>query len=467
MNRTLAALLLVSCAGVDASGHGASLELAAFADYLKTAHPDPWRSITRPGFESVLASEQARLEAFDHPSDLELTRACLRLSAALRDAHLAVTSGPFQTASSSSFLPLVVTRVQGHWRIDATIDESLVGAEVVAIDELAMSTLIAEADSLVSADAQVESARWRAIAQSFTLFFHVMHGFHPTYQIEIEDLEGARRTVTLGGIAITDLRELAVRRRTRVAWAPPGAGPLPFLVANPPPRTSWLRLATFGPPDPSAYQVALEALLPDALSQPRLVIDLRGNEGGYRNLAFPLLNRLIAHPYTQWSRASSRLRELPPRFRDSVSGAFGFDLEGLRAFTTPIDTYGFVNEGDPLRDEMTPSGATYDGQIFVVVDGGTNSAANELVVSLLAARPDVMVVGEEAGGACDAHVGEVPSQWSSRAFSVKALVSLVRLTLVSTPRCRPGTGIQPELEVSLSLEDFVAGTDPVRRRLSP
>jgi C-terminal processing protease CtpA/Prc len=104
--------------------------------------------------------------------------------------------------------------------------------------------------------------------------------------------------------------------------------------------------------------------------------------------------------------------------------------------------------------------ASFAGRVVALVDGRTNSAANELVIALKHARPDAIIVGEEAGGACAEHVGELPTTWTTPTFGVTVLMSIIRLEHVSVPGCQPGRGLEPNVPVRYTRADFEAGRDP-------
>lgn len=145
--------------------------------------------------------------------------------------------------------------------------------------------------------------------------------------------------------------------------------------------------------------------------------------------------------------------------RGRAAGAFGADLGALGAFpATPVGGE-YVLEGDPLAALMAPASA-FPGRVLALADGRTNSAANELLVALKHARPDAVLIGEEVGGNCAEHVGELPTTWTTPTFGVTVLMSVLRLELVSVPGCRPGRGLEPDVAVRYTRADFDAGRDP-------
>jgi hypothetical protein len=99
----------------------------------------------------------------------------------------------------------------------------------------------------------------------------------------------------------------------------------------------------------------------------------------------------------------------------------------------------------------------------VLVDTATNSAANEMLVALAAARPDLPIVGEEPGGDCDRHPGEVPVVYRAPASEVTLLLPLLRVELVAAEGCVSGRGLAPDIPVTWTGADLAEGVDPFLR----
>lgn len=413
----------------------------AYADFVRAMHPAPWRYTTEADFDRLLA----KLDRAGARDDLARAAALQTLLASLHDSHIAVTTSAFQPAGPAQLLPIWLVEVEGVLVIDAAPDVALVGATLEAIDGVGVEQLRAALAPLVIADGTNPVARRRAFERDFVRLYALGFGLRARYRVRTSAGE-----VELPGADFAAIRALSMARRSSKILA--GARDRPTLEAKLP-GVTWLRLASFGSPDETGYAAAVDALLGPADRTRPLVIDVRGNEGGLRTHGIAVANHVLAAPYRQWQRLFVRAREVPAGV--AVTGAFGTDLARLRAFRPAGDR--FVIEGDPLAARMRPHHA-WQGSVIVLVDGGTNSAANELVLALEAARPDVVLVGEEIGGACDRHVGEIPTQWSSP--PVVVLMSLAEIEHVAVPGCRPGRGLVPDVAVTMTRADLDAARDP-------
>lgn len=151
---------------------------------------------------------------------------------------------------------------------------------------------------------------------------------------------------------------------------------------------------------------------------------------------------------------------VPRPFRERVTPLYGASLDLLRAYPGEAVDGLHVREGDPLAALMTPATPRLLARLAVFVDGHTNSAANELLLALRATRPDAVVLGEEVGGECERHVGELPVAYVTPVYGVAVALSLIRIEHAAVPGCQLGHGLTPDVPVSYTRGDFVDGRDP-------
>lgn len=454
--------VVAGCAAPPAARNGATAaaELQRFGDFLRDAHPAPFRFVDEAEFDALLDDESARLRASDEPTELELGRAFQRVAARLRDAHLRITLPSFQSGhpDAPTVLPFALVKAVEGWLVDASNDASLpVGARIVAIDEVAIDDVVATLGPLVIAEGHNEDAASAALARDFAKLYLFAYGARESHAIAFESDDGAMAAVRLASVDLAQYPALAATRRSLAIRRTPSE-PWPSVVveADGTPR---ILLPSFGVPDEAAYGARLDEVVAQVAAAPRLILDLRGNEGGLRTHGIRLANHLATAPYVQWLSRAARVRAIPARYRDAVEGAFGIPLDGLRAFPeTRVDGL-FRLDGDPLADRMVPAEPHLAPELVVLVDGLTGSAANELALALRTIRPDATFVGEEIGGGCDRHVGELPVTYTTETYGVIALVSLLELTHVPTPGCEAGRGMRPDVAVRTDTAHFEASRD--------
>lgn len=442
------------------TGATAATELREYAQFVRDVHPAPFRFVEASAFDARVEQEAGALERSAAPTELEVVGAFRRVLATLGDAHVAVTGGVFQPgAAGASFLPLLVADVEGALLIDAASDARLFGATLVAVDGVPADELRRRLEPLVMKDGVNPAATLRGFERDFVALFHATFGMAPGYRVAYDAGAGVTE-VTLAGTGRESVQALDAQRKSAPSRGAPArdAAQSPFTLP-PVADATWLRLPSFGSPDQASYRAAIDAVMASASGAPALVVDVRGNEGGLRTHGIALLNHLLARPYQQWTRRTARVRELPEPYGGRATAAFGTDLSALQGF--PPEPVGgqYVLEGDPLAGLMVPS-SEFSGRVLALADGRTNSAANELLVALKQARPDAILIGEEVGGACDEHVGELPTTWTTPTFGVSVLMSILRLEHVNVSGCRPGRGLAPDVTVRYTRADFDAGRDP-------
>jgi C-terminal processing protease CtpA/Prc len=466
----LAACVVCGCAsappvhqGDARSGVGAGEALREYAALLRAVHPAPWRFITPEAFDALVEEEAGALAGEQMPDELRVAQAFQRVAASLKDAHLAIALESYQPGvrGAPSFLPLLCKQVEGVWRVDAASEAGLVGQELVAINHVSVAQIVARISPLVIADGVGEGPRARLLDRDFARLYHLAYGLSPAYAVQVRGADGEVATVDLVGQEREVAQALRTQRRSAPVWGEPARelGQLPFTL-NVLAGVRWVRMPSFGNPDMPGYKARVATLMEVEDGARAVVIDLRGNEGGLRPHGMALTNYLIPAPYAQWRAISVRARAIPERFKDRVSGAFGVKLDALGGFPAP-DAGGVSRvEEEPLASWMQPAEPQFAGPVIVLADGLTNSAANELIMGLKHARPEVVLVGEEVGGGCADHVGELPALWRTPGFGVVALLSLIHIEHVAVEGCEPGRGLMPDVPVVYTQADFEAGRDP-------
>ena len=467
---TLLCSLALGCAGSPLhpppSGTVAALELEAFADFVLAVHPDAERFVSRATFQAVVRGEASRLRAQELPEELDVGLAFQRVVAALHDSHMAVAQPAFQPGRDVSLLPLVVELIADEVLVDASVDDQPVGTTLEAIDGRDLAGILAALEPLAIYEGSNAAARVRVLARDFVPLYHVAFGMRASYALRLRLPDGSVSTVQVAGVERESFGALA-RRRHSLAMRGRAADATDTLpsVYSVDALTQVVRLPSFGNADQEAVATRLSEVVALVAQTPQLVLDLRGNEGGYRTYGIALLNHLSDRPYAQWRRTSVRVRSIPAVFRDRVEPLYGTSLALLRAYPSHVVDGAHWLEGDPLADRMLPAQPRLPADLVVFVDGLTNSAANELLLALRVVRPDAVIVGEEVGGECERHVGELPVAYVTPVYGVAVALSLIRIEHVTVPGCERGHGLRPDVPVVYTRDDFISGADPYVRAL--
>ncbi|AKF05930.1 S41 family peptidase [Sandaracinus amylolyticus] len=454
------AMALASC-GASAPPPSAASDLRALARFVLDVHPRPHAYVDRDTFDALVEDEAAHLDEMEDATDVELGRAMHRVLAQLHDGHVAIALPAFQTGPLS-LLPLLPKRAGDTFFVDASSPELPHGTALIAIDGEPIDALWSELEGMVLADGTHESARRAALERGFARHFHVARATRETYLVRVREPDGTERDVELDGVDRDVLATLDGARRSAAVWGPRSseAQPWPFVVEIDE-TTVLLRMPSFGIAEHDEYRRRVDAIFAAIDPDATLVLDVRGNEGGFRTHGIAVLNHVLGRAYAQWARLETRVTRIPDAHRAQVS--FPYVPEDALASLfpgAPNEEGRFVREGDPLASMMTPHGAGHRGRVVAFVDGHTNSAAVEMITALRAFRPDAELIGEETGGECGRHVGEMPVLYTTRALGAVVLTSILELTHVEVAGCEARRGHVPHRAVAYDEAQFLAGSDP-------
>ncbi len=447
------------------SGRAAAAELRAVARLLAEAHPTlaaeaPRRAMVE---RAALLAAALRTEAEVHP--LVYGRALHQLLAPIGDSHLAVALPLYgEGGGEVSLLPLRVAPVAEGWVVDAGPPSVPVGALVLALDGRPQAELAGALSALVSADGGDPAVRAHGAAMDLPRYYALLRGEMPrSYTVTIDDGVGPRDVVLPGADRPTSQR-LRAERRTAPWSAPAGPPPRSPSVGRSPGGVDLISVPSLGQPDMAAWRAGVAATLGGVSADAPLIVDLRGDAGGLPPNGHALLDALApGGPHPEWTGIAGRLRSTPRVRAGTLRWLAGSPEERLRALPRAPGG-GWAWAGDPrLEERPAPISPTHRGPLVVLVDEGTNSAANGLALALKAARPDTLLVGRSLGGACDRHTGELPGLYVGAVSGAAVLFSVVDVQHVHPPGCVPGRGLAPDVWVRPSQADVRAGVDPYLR----
>lgn len=343
------------------------------------------------------------------------------------------------------------------------------GSEVVAIDGIPATTLLAALLTVTRADGANDAKRISLLEvqgneryETFDLFFPLLFPrTAPTFELDVRRFgEGTIVKVTLE--ALTWEQRLAARKDS--APAPTGAdGPL-WTRRELDARTALLSMPSWVVYDTSwNWRGYLDSTFTELAerSTENLVIDLRGNEGG-SSVGDVLLSYLIEAPVTlaeetRWVRYRKTPRELDAAldtwddsFRDWGSAAIG-PIDGFYRLTR-------FDDGGDAGTVIEPAEPRFAGRVVVLIDASNSSATFEFARAVRQLRVATLVGQATGGNQRGIHGGaffflRLPR--SGLEIDLPLIGHFPRLGSME----RPDAGIVPDVVVMPSAASIAAGSD--------
>jgi hypothetical protein len=341
------------------------------------------------------------------------------------------------------------------------------GTELLAIEGHPTQEMLPRLRQLISADGYGTGFQDQELAAGFfDDDYAALYEAKPAYRLTVRDSTGQVRELTPGPRPAAPASAPPAQPKTPTPAPPTAAEAAARRLARlhtlrypaDLPATAVLRLRSFDyEEDYLAFHAATFAELAQRHVQ-RLVIDLRGNPGGNNALAVDLLKYLLASPFVLTK--SARARVMLPSFMSAVAGSSAyFDTTQVRRLPdgTLTQASAALGRHRPYRQHR------FRGQVVLLVDGGTFSAASNFAASLRAQRR-ILIIGQETGGTEAGLNGGVISRVELPAtHMVLQLPHFRLLTACRAPQL--GRGVRPDVEVVPTPQQVAARTDALLSQL--
>ncbi|PJJ53283.1 S41 family peptidase [Hymenobacter chitinivorans] len=433
---------------------------------LEEAHPGLYWYTSPDSLHRAFARAAA---ALTHPmTEPEYWKILQTLVAQVRCGHTRVQhSAAYRTwfrRQPHPYFPFSVAIRQNRLFVvenQSTAPELRPGTEILTLDGHPSPEVLARLRALISADGYGTGFQDHELeAGFFDEYYWSCYEAKPAYPLLVRDSTGHEQLLTPqprpsapaqpAGPALSpgeaQARRLAKLRSVRYPAALPA--------------TAVLRISSFSYDEADDYQTFHAALFAELAQRrtKRLVVDLRGNPGGNNAIAVDLLKYLLKSDFVLTQSALAPVR-LPSFMQPDPSQAAYFDTTLVKRL--PDGRFGFaaatVGVQHPYR------GRYFRGQVVLLVDGGTFSAASNLAASLRAQRR-VVILGEESGGAEAGLSGGTISRLELPQTHLVLQLPHFRL-LTACPKPQPGRGVQPNRVVVPTPLQVATRTDAILTQL--
>ncbi|MCG8309828.1 MAG: S41 family peptidase [Cytophagales bacterium] len=437
------------------------LDLYQLRTALENVHPGLYRFETKEIWDARFDSLS---NALDEPlTGIEFYRILVPFISKVRCGHTNIGVSTIYNqhvfAESKNF-PFMVRVVDGKlYTYHNLSDENNIpdGSQLLSINHQPYEDIIKMFYNAVRADGFIETARYRKLGKYFSYFYATLIGYPDSFNLRyIAPGEKMEKEATV--MAKQDLQKASLHWERYDSKLPPTElmkSPLGFLI-NRNEDYAILKVDRFftkGDEPKDLYERAFDSLFTEISKRniTNLIIDLRGNGGGIDDLTSLLYSYLVDKPF-KWYR-QMRVKNLN---YDSYTKAYTYN-EYQYAQDEAGDIW--VTNGDELFMNQKVSSPSFNGNVFVLVDGLTFSAGSILAAYIKSSGRGI-IIGEESGGYSNGVTGGRSVSFQLKhtgiSFSIPPLQTFFELETPNSDQ-----GVIPDYHVKTTILDLVKGNDSV------
>ena len=327
------------------------------------------------------------------------------------------------------------------------------GSEILALDGVPASDVLTEALQYVPADGYILTGKVHRLETRILWLYPLMKGFPDSHTILFRPTARAAPVkTTIRVVSAANLRERVRERHPELLQRRPvyEYEPLPEYAAA---RLTIRTLAENQERDFSEFLAESFARIRQEGVQ-HLILDLRNNPGGRSSYGIRLYSYLTDRPFKFYEHRYTKRtsRSLVKYMTESFPslGKTNNDREKLLS--------GGIRAGmrvDPVRE---PAENPFLGKLYILINGGTFSAAAE-VAAITRHNHRGVFVGRETAGAFEGNSSGVTPIVRLPNTQVGVVVPLVWYQLAVSSKTRNGRGVIPDYPIERTLGDLLQGKD--------
>lgn len=396
-------------------------------------------------------------------TEMEFFRYLAYLVSAVNDGHTAIHfSKAYQDYLDSRpiLFPFDIRFIHNRAYIlrNFSRNENLVpGGRILFINNRMMMDILGDMMAFVPSDGHIKTARYHRLQNGlyFGRLFFMLFGESPQFIVTyLSPVDGMKREIAVKGL--TRKERDAVRRQR-----------FPEIFEEKPPieveyrgNTAVLKIRTFSD---GAYRKA-DIIYPLFLKQTftafaeknisSLVIDLRDNGGGADLFGKLLCSYLLPKPYLYYE--SLRVNDNSFSFLPYTDQP---DLNSfLERWLKPSEKSRYEVRSHPNLGTQKPLSPTFEGNVYVLINGGSFSGSGE-ATSILHHHRRAVFIGEECGAGYYGNTSGIMPLVTLPHSKLRIRLPLVRYVLAVSGYAHPDRGIIPDFPFSPDIRDLLAQED--------
>lgn len=439
-----------------------------FKNILTTGHPALYAYTSAGEWDSIFGVfEQQTINEISTPE--HLFRSISSMAANVRDGHLVMLHPKMDTVPH--LFPLLLKVINEALYTDTDDFGIPIGAKIISINDMPDHVILQRLLKYAPSDGYNLTKKYRQIEREFGILHYYEFGSSVYYTVQYITPDGDLKTTEITSKSMQSIGDRYANRnslfaayhqnpnssehfKTRIVekW--------PFVYYIDSINTAVLTVHSFGL-DPKVFLSKLTDLFKEIRKKKTtdLIIDIRQNNGGYRINAIHLFSFLTHEPFQQRVQESAITDVLPEEKYILHTMSDYKEFFDMYFATAKKEGGRWVLTEDHAQAKMIPSAKSLKNKVYVLIGGNTFSAGAAFALNAKNSN-QITLVGEETGGGYYFHTGQYPVVYELPNSKIMMRMSFVKIDKYVLDSVVPkGSGIVPDIEIVLTVQDLIAGKD--------
>lgn len=455
--------------GLSISPEASQEDLRILKQNLEHIHPGLYTYTSKEELDAYFEKVEDQLN--EAKTEIEFYQLIGPLLALIGDAHtdIEITDESYAPVEETfSLFPFGVKWVEGALFVIknlSSIEAIQPGDEILSINSQSAGSVFKQLSRYWARDGYNTSSPYRQLANAFMDYYALVIATPDYFNLEIRKKNGQLVQHKLPGLTWPELLAFYQERYPEeyaLIFSNKKYKPKPFLDLTIENGVGVLKIKSFHPGKIRSRGQRLERFLKKSFERiekegvNQLVLDIRNNKGGSGEAVVQLLQYLLDQPFQLYTELSTNTRTIPNH------AYFSEDVAELEAWAKGnlIEYEGrFLLPADQTTQEVLPKDRNYKGQLYVLVNGGTHSAAGDCSGIIKQFKRGVFIGEESGGNPCQNTAGN--------SLTLNLPNSKIKVTIptilfkINTDVENTGRGILPDYLVKPSIQDLIADKDVV------
>lgn len=439
-----------------------------FKEVLTVGHPSLYEYTSQVAWDSIFSSfEQRGIKGVKIPNDL--FKSIASIAENVKDGHLNILHPKID--SLPTIFPVLIKSIGGKLYTDTDDFGIPIGSEIISINGKSSQTILKDMMKYAPSDGFNLTKKYLQIEKEFGILHYYEYGIKESYSVKYTIPEGRVKTIEIPSKSFESIGNRYPNRNSHFSsyhhyinrleyFKNRIAEKRPFIYYIDSINTAVLTVNSFGL-DPQEFKSKLIDLFKEIRKKKveSLIIDLRQNIGGYRINAINLYSFLTNEPFKQ-RRLESAITNVPPHEKYIVHAMSDYTDFFKMYFNSAKKEEGrWILTEDHAQAEMVPYKKTFNGKVYVLIGGNTFSAGSAFALSAKNSK-EITLIGEETGGGYYFHTAQFSALYELPNSKIMVRIPFVKIEKYVLDKSVPkGSGILPDKEVTLTVEDLINGTD--------